>query len=108
MGFEGFGHAAVFVEDLEAAERVYVELFDMRVGHREGLIDGERRRLPDAGVPTDGPLDHLNVKVTPAERDRIVAEAPEYGCKLDVRPYEGNYRYVKTPDNLVWELEAEE
>lgn len=139
MGFEGFGHAAVFVEDLEAAERVYVELFDMQVGHREGLIDGERRRLPDAGweenamvadrittscvrrggvelslhevsegVPADGPLDHLNIQVSPAERERIVADAPDYGCKLDVRPYDGDYRYVKTPDNLVWELEAEE
>ncbi len=139
MGFDGIGHAAIFVEDLEAAERVYVELFGMQVGHREGLIDGERRRLPDAGweenamvadqitmscvwrgdvelslhevhegVPSEGPLDHLNITVAAAERDRIVAEAPDYGCKLDVRPYDGNYRYVKTPDNLVWELEADE
>lgn len=140
MSFDGIGHAAVFVEDLEAAERVYVELFDMTVAYREGRVDGERRRLPDAGweenamfadrvlnsfvrrgdlalslhevsegVPKEGPLDHLNLRVSRAERERIVEEAPEYGCDLDVRPsYDGDYRYVQTPDNLVWELEIEE
>jgi len=139
MGFDGIGHAAVYVEDLEEAERVYVDLFGMSVVYREGLIDGERQRLPDAGweenamvadrvlnsfvkrggvalslhevmegVPPEGPLDHLNVVVPPAERERIVAEAPEYGCELDVRPYEGDYRYVKTPDNVVWELATPE
>lgn len=139
MGFDGIGHAAVYVPDLEAAERVYVELFDMDVEYREGLIGGERTRLPDAGweenamvadrilntfvsrggvrlslhevpegVPAEGPLDHLNINVSRGERDRIVEAAPEYGCELDVRPYEGDFRYVKTPDNIVWELEAED
>lgn len=139
MGFAGIGHVAVYVTDLEEVERVYTELFDMRVKYREGLVGGERKRLPDAGweenamyadrvlnsfvsrggvgislhevnerVPPEGPLDHLNLTVSAAERERIVEAAPEYGCELDVRPYEGDYRYVKTPDNIVWELEAED
>lgn len=139
MGFDGIGHAAVYVEDLEAIERVYVELFDMTVEYREGLVDGERTRLPDAGweenamvadrilnsfvrrgglglslhevregVPKEGPLDHLNLQVSRDERERIVETAPEFGCNLDVRPYEGDYRYVQTPDNIVWELEPVE
>lgn len=139
MGFDSIGHAAIYVSDLEAAERVYMELFDMTVEYREGLIDGERTRLPDAGweenamvadrilntfvsrggvrlslhevqegVPREGPLDHLNIKLSSGERERIVEEAPEYNCELDVRPYEGDFRYVKTPDNIVWELEIED
>ncbi len=138
MAFDSIGHAAIYVTDLEEAERVYVDLFDMQVEYREGLVDGERKRLPDAGweenamvadrllnsfvsrggvrlslhevnegVPREGPLDHLNIRVSEAERERILEAATEFGCELDVRPYEGDYRYLKTPDNVVWELEAE-
>lgn len=55
-------------------------------------------------VVDHGPIDHLNVAVPAAERERICERAPDYGCEVDAVPYDNNHRYVTTPDGVVWEL----
>jgi len=113
LGF-GVRHVALFVRDLAACERVYVELLGMRVEWRPDpanvyLTSGGdnlalHQALPDAGRDeAQQRLDHIGVLLaSPAAVDQWFAWLGEHGVRMRTEP--GTHRdgarsfYCNDPD----------
>ena len=112
----GLGHLLLQVDDLDAAERFYLDLLGLTVRKREDFRDGRPLVVTNEGLgltngrpPGQGPLEHLAFRGhrVGALADRARAEGVTVVRGPEPSPY-GLSLYLADPDGNVVEVFGEE